>query len=107
MYLFLQVLKPKPRTSKWISSSIPEARWHTDLAKMASADYLVNNLVSPVLFQEALKHIPSNAMVIEIAPHGLLQAVLKRSLDSTCSMASLMKREHQCNPDFFYSNLGK
>ncbi|XP_071129497.1 fatty acid synthase-like isoform X4 [Mytilus edulis] len=102
-----KVLKPKPRTSKWISSSIPEAKWHTDLAKMASADYLVNNLVSPVLFQEALKHIPSNAMVIEIAPHGLLQAVLKRSLDSTCSMASLMKREHQCNPDFFFSNLGK
>jgi len=95
------------RTSKWISSSIPESQWDTDLAKTASADYLVNNLVSPVLFQEAIKHIPSNAIVIEIAPHGLLQAVLKRSLDSSCTMASLMKRDHSCNPDFFFTNLGK
>lgn len=95
------------RTSKWISSSIPESQWDTDLAKTASADYLVNNLVSPVLFQEAIKHIPSNAIVIEIAPHGLLQAVLKRSLDSSCTMASLMKRDYSCNPDFFFTNLGK
>jgi len=33
----------------------------------------VNNLVNPVLFHEGLKHIPENAVVVEIAPHALLQ----------------------------------
>lgn len=35
----------------------------------------MNNLVSPVLFQEGLRHIPENAVVVEIAPHSLLQVL--------------------------------
>ena len=34
-----------------------------------------------MLFQEELGHIPATAVVIEIGPHALLQAILKRSLD--------------------------
>lgn len=33
----------------------------------------MNNLVNPVLFHEGLKHVPENAVVVEIAPHALLQ----------------------------------
>lgn len=33
-----------------------------------------------MLFEETCVHIPKNAVVIEIAPHGLLQAILKKSL---------------------------
>ncbi|XP_025202615.1 fatty acid synthase-like [Melanaphis sacchari] len=78
-YLTKIVPNPKPRSSRWLSTSVPESKWDTDLARYCSAEYHTNNLLSPVLFEETCTHIPSNAIVIEIAPHGLLQAILKRS----------------------------
>ncbi|ESO84944.1 hypothetical protein LOTGIDRAFT_235996 [Lottia gigantea] len=102
-----KVIKPKPRSKRWISSSIPESKWDTDLAKFSCADYHVNNLVSPVLFQEALQHVPKEAVVMEIAPHCLLQAILKRSLDSSCCLVGLMSRKSKHNVEYFYSSLGK
>ncbi|VVC29215.1 Hypothetical protein CINCED_3A015604 [Cinara cedri] len=73
---------PKKRSPRWLSTSIPESKWDTDLARYSSAEYHTNNLLNPVLFEETSVHIPKNAVVIEIAPHGLLQAVLKRSLSN-------------------------
>lgn len=35
------------------------------------------------------------------------QAILKRSLKSTCSILPLMKRGHTNNLEFFLSNIGK
>ncbi len=62
----MQVIKEsRPRTKRWISSSIPESRWNTDLAKYSSAAYHVNNLVSPVLFQEALQVRISGVLVLD------------------------------------------
>lgn len=98
---------PKKRSEKWISSSIPEAAWDSPLAQLSSAAYHVNNLLSPVLFQEAIAHIPANAIAIEIAPHCLMQAILRRSLPSTVTNMSLHKREHSNNLLFLLSNLGK
>ncbi|KAB0396042.1 hypothetical protein E2I00_012922, partial [Balaenoptera physalus] len=82
----LQALKkvirePRPRSACWLSTSIPEGQWQGRLARTFSAEYNVNNLVSPVLFQEALRHVPEHAVVLEIAPHALLQAILKRGLN--------------------------
>ena len=69
-----QVIRdPQPRSSRWLSTSIPKTQWQESLARTFSAEYNVNNLVSPVLFQEALWHVPENAVVLEIAPHALLQ----------------------------------
>lgn len=69
-----QVIRdPQPRSSRWLSTSIPETQWQESLARTFSAEYNVNNLVSPVLFQEALWQVPENAVVLEIAPHALLQ----------------------------------
>ena len=101
------IKEQRPRTGRWVSSSIPESRWNTELAQFSSADYHVNNLVSPVLFQEALEHVPTNAITIEIAPHCLLQAVLKRSLSPKCTFVSMMKRDHKDNLEYLLSNLGK
>lgn len=98
---------PKPRSSRWISSSIPESSWNTPVAQLSSAAYHVNNLLSPVLFHEAIQHIPENAVVIEIAPHALLQAILKRSLGPNTTSIGLMKRGHENNLNFFMSSLGK
>lgn len=97
---------PKPRTSRWISSSIPESAWNTALAAQSSAAYHVNNLLSPVLFHEAIQHIPDGAIVLEIAPHCLLQAILKRSLPN-CINIGLVKRLNPDNLNLFLSNIGK
>ncbi|PSN47303.1 Fatty acid synthase [Blattella germanica] len=93
-YLKKLLVDPKPRSSKWICSSVPENRWDTELAKFCSAEYLTNNLLSEVLFEEASKHIPNNAITIEIAPHGLLQAILRRSLPE-CNNISLTQRNQE------------
>ncbi|XP_043860025.1 LOW QUALITY PROTEIN: fatty acid synthase [Dromiciops gliroides] len=110
--VLLQALKkviktPRPRSPRWLSTSIPEHQWKSPLAQTSSAEYNVNNLVSPVLFQEALRHIPDNAVVLEIAPHALLQAVLKRGLKPTCTIIPLMKKDHKDNLEFFLTNIGK
>ncbi|XP_075224694.1 fatty acid synthase-like [Lycorma delicatula] len=97
---------PKPRTPRWISTSIPESAWDTALASSSSPAYHVNNLLSPVLFHEALLHVPENATVFEIAPHCLLQAILKRSLPKRTHIG-LVKRGHPDNLSFFLSNIGK
>lgn len=101
------IRNPRPRSSRWISTSIPEQQSSSDLARLSSAEYHVNNLVSPVLFQEGLRHVPDNAVVVEIAPHALLQAILKRSLKPTCTLLPLMKRGHHNNLEFFLTHLGK
>ncbi|NXU42098.1 FAS synthase, partial [Drymodes brunneopygia] len=98
---------PKPRSARWISTSIPESQWQSDLARNSSAEYHVNNLVNPVLFHEGLKHIPENAVVVEIAPHALLQAILRRALKPTCTILPLMKKEHKNNLEFFLTQIGK
>ena len=99
---------PKPRSEKWISSSFPESRWGEDLAKYSAPAYYVNNLTSPVLFQEAIQHVPKNSIIIEIAPHCLLQAILKRSLGSDISYVGLMKRNNNSgNLDMLLSAVGK
>lgn len=106
----LQAVIPKPtlRTSRWLSSSFPESRWGEEAARYSQPSYYVNNLTSPVLFDEAVQHIPKNAIVIEIAPHGLLQPVVKRTLGSDVSYVTLMKRNNnEGNLNMFYNGIGK
>lgn len=82
-------------------------QWESDLAKYASPDYFVANLLNPVLFQEAQEYIPKGAVIIEIGPHCLLQAIIRRSLGTDVVSVGLMKR-HQPNAlEFMLNNLGK
>lgn len=67
------IKEPRQRSPRWVSTSIPQSEWESPLALYSSAEYHVNNLVSPVLFQEGLSLVPDNAVVVEIAPHALLQ----------------------------------
>lgn len=105
----LEGLIPNPieRTSRWVSSSISESDWTTQLARKSSAAYHVNNLLSTVLFHEAVQHIPKNAICIEIAPTGLLHGILKRSLGSEVAHISLSKRGHVNNLKYLLSNVGQ
>ncbi|RDD36517.1 Fatty acid synthase [Trichoplax sp. H2] len=101
------VTQPKLRSSRWISSSVPESKLHEDIAKYAGADYYVNNLVSPVLFYDAMQKVPEDAIVIEISPHHLLQAVLKRSMSKTCTIMKTMRKDNPRNRELFFTTLGQ
>lgn len=63
-------------------------------------------LQSPVLFEEVCMHIPDNAIVIEIAPHGILQAILKRS-NKNCTHLALTKRGTPDGVKFILDAIGK
>ncbi|XP_060533311.1 fatty acid synthase-like [Cylas formicarius] len=102
------VLKdPKPRSGRWISSSWPEKDWDKPQAKMNDAFYHYNNYSNTVLFNQVLGKIPSDAVVIEVSPHGLLQSILKRELGPNISYISLADRNSQDNEQFFLSAIGK
>ncbi|XP_041972480.1 fatty acid synthase-like isoform X2 [Aricia agestis] len=88
---------PRLRSSRWVSTSVPQDRWDEPEARYSSAEYHTNNLLNPVLFEETSQLIPPDAVLIEVAPHGLLQAILKRSLPQSCKLIPLTRREHHDN----------
>lgn len=53
-----------------------------------------------------MKHIPDNSVVIEIAPHALLQAILKPSVGSKCTHVGLVRRNHS-TVSTLLSSIGK
>lgn len=100
--------KPKPRSSRWISTSVPRERWGEPLCALSSVEYHVNNLLSPVLFAEALEEIPERALVLELAPHALLQAVLRRALQPRGAKVLPLVRKDQPQPlRQILSNIGR
>lgn len=53
-----------------------------------------------------MKHVPDNSVVIEIAPHSLLQAILKPSVGSKCTHVGLVRR-NQSTVSNLLSSIGK
>ncbi|KPI93194.1 Fatty acid synthase [Papilio xuthus] len=106
-YLSQVIKSPKRRSEKWMSTSVPQERWNEPIAQYSSAEYHTNNLLNSVLFEETSKLIPANAVLVEIAPHGLLQAILKRSLPETCRHVPLTRRGHPDNVQFLLEAVGK
>ncbi|XP_075746848.1 fatty acid synthase-like isoform X2 [Rhipicephalus microplus] len=99
------VPQPKMRSKRWLSTSLPPNRWREALAEKFTPEYHMNNLVSPVYFFEALQHVPKDAILLEIAPHCLLQSVIRRSVGANASCLGLMKRDAD-NVSFFLNTLG-
>ena len=97
---------PKLRSNLWINTSFKENEWDDPSAKFCGAAYFLQNLVSPVLSYEALHHVPKDAIVVEVAPHQLLQAVLKRVLGPDAEYIGLMKRNVD-NTVHLLSSLGR
>jgi len=106
-YLSKIIVDPKPRSRKWVSTSVPRSKWFTASAKLSSAEYHTNNLLNPVLFEETARMIPKDAITIEIAPHGLLQAILRRSLNPSITNIGLTLRGHGDNAEVFLQGIGK
>lgn len=102
-----EVIKdPKKRSEKWLSSSVPKSKWDKPESQYCSAEYQTNNLLSPVLFEETAALLPENALTIEIAPHGLLQAILKKSMASAVHI-NLTQRGNNDNVNVLFTGLGK
>ncbi|XP_044017899.1 fatty acid synthase-like [Aphidius gifuensis] len=106
-YLKQVIPEPKARSPKWLSTSVPRNQWSTSAARLSSAEYHTNNLLSAVLFEETSTLIPKDAVTIEIAPHGLLQAILRRSLDPGVTNIALTQRGHVDNVEVFLEGIGK
>ncbi|XP_036143549.1 fatty acid synthase-like [Monomorium pharaonis] len=98
--------RPKKRSSKWISSSISRTEWFTSASSLSSADYHTNSILNTVLFEQTTQLIPSNAVIIEIAPNSVLQNVLKGSLDSKIADVVLNKHTEQ-NIQVFLRGIGR
>ncbi|XP_063367625.1 fatty acid synthase-like [Cydia amplana] len=105
-YLKEVIKTPKLRSERWVSTSVPQDRWEEELAKFSSAEYHTNNLLNPVLFEETSRLIPKNAVLVEVAPHGLLQAILKRAMPS-CVNVPLTRRGHADNTRFLLEAIGQ
>ncbi|XP_063387646.1 fatty acid synthase-like [Cydia fagiglandana] len=105
-YLKEVIKTPKLRSERWVSTSVPQDRWEEELAKYSSAEYHTNNLLSPVLFEETSQLIPKNAVLVEVAPHGLLQAILKRAMPS-CANVPITRRGHADSVRFLLEAIGQ
>ncbi|XP_043468869.1 fatty acid synthase-like [Leptopilina heterotoma] len=106
-YLQEVIPNPKRRSNRWVSSSVPRDEWDSARAHLSSAEYHTNNLLNPVLFAETAKSISPNAVVIEIAPQGLMQAIVKRSFPKSVINIPLTKRDYPENVSFLFEAIGK
>ncbi|XP_015113130.1 fatty acid synthase [Diachasma alloeum] len=105
-YLKKIISEPKPRSSKWLSTSIPHSQWKSPQARLSSAEYFTNNLLAPVLLKETTALIPKGAVVIEITPDGL-QDIPKSSFNSEVIHMTLTQNGHQDNAEVFLQAIGK
>ena len=109
LYKFKDILsQTKFRSTKWISTSVPECDWNSDLGRSCSAHYLENNFVSPVLFHSALKHVPRNAIVVEMGPHAKFKKMIVENVGQDIQYIPLMKRNNnEGNVNMILSAIGR
>ena len=100
------VPNPKIRSKKWISTALMDNDCEEALL-YASAEYFVHNLISPVYFYNKFKHLPSDAIILEIGPHGLFAKVVKETLESGHYLSVMKKDSNDTNLDMFLGAVAK
>jgi fatty acid synthase len=98
---------PRMRSKLWISTSVQSKKLLNNEFKNASAEYFVYNLVNPVLFYNALKTLPSNAIVIEIGPHALFSRIITQTLGSPTYIPLSKRDQSDTNLELFLTSIGK
>uniref|UniRef100_H2Y3E5 Fatty acid synthase n=1 Tax=Ciona intestinalis TaxID=7719 RepID=H2Y3E5_CIOIN len=107
------IKEPKKRSKNWISTSIKKftasySHEENDIETLScSAEYHANNLRNVVRFHEGVQKMPSDVIVIEIAPHALMQPVLKKSLPLNCDRVVLADRKEENGIQTLLKGLGK
>lgn len=100
------IMNPQRRSSKWLSSTYDRIQWGEAESQFSSAEYHTRNLLSPVLFEEVCKMLPSNSICIEVGPHGLLQSIMKMNLNNGIHL-SMMQRGNANGCDRVMKTLGE
>lgn len=95
------------RSSKWVSSSVTQEDETAEWSKYNCPEYHYNNLRNTVQFEQALRQIPKDAIVIEVSSHGILQAILKRELGPDVTHISISDRNSADNEHFLLAALGR
>lgn len=67
----------------------------------------MKTFTSPILCEEVTKHIPDTAVVIDLGPGDILQALLGKSLAPKGVHVSLVKTKHENNVEVLFESLGK
>ena len=94
-------------SNKWVSTSVLDLKSSEQLAKYASAEYFVNNLINPVYFHDKLITLPKDAIVIEIGPHALFASIVPKSLESANYVPLIKRDQNQTNLEHFLLSIGK
>nr|XP_023013626.1 fatty acid synthase-like [Leptinotarsa decemlineata] len=97
----------KPRSARWITTSVPDDEMDEPWTKWNSPEYHYRNYLNPVLFARVYDHIPENALVVEIAPHGLFQSMLKTEFGPDVVNVSLASKWVDENEQFLLSAIGR
>ena len=101
------LLNPKLRSKKWISTSILEDDPKENILLYTSAEYFVNNLISPVFFYDKLKSLPSDAIVVEVGPHGMFSKIVTETLEFASHITLIKKDSNDTNLDNFFAAISK
>ena len=99
------VSKPGLRSTKWVSTSIEKDQVKEDALNYAGAEYFVNNLISPVFFYDKFKTLPSDAIVVEVGPHGVFRKIVSETLESATYITLIKKDSNDTNLDNFLASV--
>ncbi|CAH1641071.1 unnamed protein product [Spodoptera littoralis] len=94
----------KRYSDKWVSTPLLQGQCKNP---KASSKCQTSGHERPVLFKKTARLIHANAITIEIAPHGLLQAILRRSLKKDVINIALTQKDHPDNVQFLFTAIGK
>jgi fatty acid synthase len=72
--------------------------------QLSYAEYFTNNLLNSVFLEKVTQSIPENAIMLEIAPDGILQDVMREFSDINIA---LLQRNHKDNVKVLLQGLGK
>ena len=97
---------PKLRSKKWLSTAILDSDVDNSL-KYASAEYFVLNLISPVYFYNKVKHLQTDAIIIEIGPHALFSKIITQTLESSTYLSLIKKDANETNLEMFLTSMAK
>lgn len=98
---------PKPRSPKWISTSVSADQTTESWTKYNCVEYHCNNFQMPVLFDKVYEHIPENALVIEVSPRALLLPIMKREYGPNVINFGIVDKNASNNEHYLFSIIGK
>jgi len=90
-------IKSFQRSEKWISTF--------DHNNSTDYKYLIDNLIKPVDFYNAIRKIPQNATVIEISPKAIFRSMIKQTVGSDVNYIPIAAGSNRL--DHLFMSIGK